>query len=51
MGVAKIDLPESRAGVAEPLRALMAKVEGEAHVDHTRPRTSRPYRRGGHIST
>jgi hypothetical protein len=31
--VAKIELPESWAGVAEPLRALMAEVEREAHTD------------------
>ena len=31
-GVAKIELPESWAGVAEPLRALMAEVEREAHA-------------------
>jgi hypothetical protein len=35
--VAKIELPESWAGVAEPLRALMAEVEREAHADHTTP--------------
>jgi len=35
--MAKIELPESWAGVAEPLRALMAEVEREAHADHTTP--------------
>jgi hypothetical protein len=30
--VAKIELPESWAGVAEPLRALMAEVEREARA-------------------
>lgn len=29
----EIELPESWAGVAEPLRALMAEVEREAHAD------------------
>lgn len=29
----KIELPESWAGVAEPLRALMAEVEREAQAD------------------
>ena len=33
--MAKIELPESWAGVAEPLRALMAEVEHEAHADRT----------------
>jgi hypothetical protein len=33
MGVAKIELPECWAGVAEPLRTLMAEVEREAHAD------------------
>jgi len=36
-GVAKIELPEAWAGVAEPLRALMAEVEREAHADGTTP--------------
>jgi hypothetical protein len=36
-GVAKIELPEGWAGVAEPLRALMAEVEREAHVDRATP--------------
>jgi hypothetical protein len=31
--VARIELPESWAGVAEPLRALMAEVEREARAD------------------
>jgi hypothetical protein len=31
--VAKIELPESWASVAEPLRALMAEVEREAQAD------------------
>jgi hypothetical protein len=31
--VAKIELPESWSGVAEPLRALMAEVEREAPPD------------------
>lgn len=35
-GVAKIELPESWAGVAEPLRALMAEVEREAHASSAR---------------
>ena len=36
--MAKIELPEGWAGVAEPLRALMAEVDREAHVDRaTRP--------------
>ena len=34
---AKIELPECWAGVAEPLRALMAKVECEAHADGSAP--------------
>jgi hypothetical protein len=33
--VAKIELPESWAGVTEPLRALMAEVECEAHANPT----------------
>ena len=37
MGVAKIELPESWAGVAEPLRALMAELEREAQADSTMP--------------
>jgi len=36
-GVAKIELPESWAGVAGPLRALMAEVEREAYADGTAP--------------
>ena len=35
--MAKIDLPESWAGVAEPLRTLMAELEREAHEDSTTP--------------
>jgi hypothetical protein len=35
--VAKIELPEGWAGVAEPLRALMAEVDREAHVDRATP--------------
>jgi hypothetical protein len=35
--MAKMELPESWASVAEPLRALMAEVEREAHADHTSP--------------
>jgi hypothetical protein len=35
--MAKIELPEGWAGVAEPLRALMAQIEREAHVDRTTP--------------
>jgi hypothetical protein len=36
--MAKIELPESWASVAEPLRALMAEVEREAQADSaTRP--------------
>jgi hypothetical protein len=31
--MAKIELPEGWAGVAEPLRALMAEVDREAHAD------------------
>jgi hypothetical protein len=31
--VAKIELPESWAGLAEPLCALMAEVERAAHAD------------------
>lgn len=30
-----IELPASWAGVAEPLRALMAELEREVHADHT----------------
>jgi hypothetical protein len=36
-GMAKIDLPASWAGVAEPLRALLAEVEREAHADSSVP--------------
>jgi hypothetical protein len=35
--MAKIELPECWAGVAEPLRALMAEVELEAHADGSAP--------------
>jgi hypothetical protein len=35
--VAKIELPESWAGVAEPLRALMSEVDREAHADRAHP--------------
>jgi hypothetical protein len=35
--MAKIELPEGWAGVAEPLRALMAQIEREAHADRTTP--------------
>jgi hypothetical protein len=35
--VAKIELPQSWTGVAEPLRALMAEIEREAHADPTTP--------------
>ena len=35
--MAKIELPESWAGVASPLRALMAEVEREARVDRATP--------------
>jgi len=35
--MAKIELPEGWAGVTEPLRALMAEVEREAHADCTTP--------------
>jgi hypothetical protein len=35
--VAKIKIPECWAGVAEPLRALMAEVERDAHADGTMP--------------
>jgi hypothetical protein len=31
--VAKIELPESWAGVVEPLRALMIEIERDAHTD------------------
>jgi hypothetical protein len=36
-GVAKIELPEGWAGVAEPLRALMAEVDRAAHADSATP--------------
>ena len=32
-GMGKIELPRCWAGVAEPLRALMAEVEREAYAD------------------
>ena len=35
--MAKIELPESWAGVAEPLRALLAEVEREAQAGRTTP--------------
>jgi hypothetical protein len=35
--VAKIELPESWADVADPLRALLAEVEREAHVNGATP--------------
>jgi hypothetical protein len=35
--VAKIELPEGWAGVAEPLRALMAEVDRKEHVDRATP--------------
>lgn len=35
--MAKIELPEGWAGVAEPLRALMAEVDREGHVDRATP--------------
>jgi hypothetical protein len=35
--MAKIELPEGWAGVAEPLRALVAQIEREAHADRTTP--------------
>jgi hypothetical protein len=35
--MAKVELPESWADVAEPLRALMAEVEREAHAGRTTP--------------
>ena len=35
--MAKIELPECWAGVAGPLRALMAEVECEAHADGSAP--------------
>lgn len=35
--MAKIELPEGWAGVAEPLRALVVEVEREAHADGTAP--------------
>jgi hypothetical protein len=36
-GVAQIELPEGWAGVAEPLRALMATVDREAPADSATP--------------
>jgi hypothetical protein len=33
--MAKIELPEDWAGVAEPLRALLAEVERDAYADST----------------
>jgi len=44
-GVAKIELPEGWAGVAEPLRALMAEVDREAHVGSGRASVGLPNRR------
>jgi hypothetical protein len=35
--VAKIELPEGWSEVAEPLRALMAEIEREAHADGSAP--------------
>jgi hypothetical protein len=35
--MAKIELSESWAGVAEPLRALMAEIERRAYADSTTP--------------
>jgi hypothetical protein len=35
--VAKIELPQSWADVAEPLRALMTEIEREAHADRVTP--------------
>jgi len=35
--VAKIELPECWAGVANPLRALMAEIEREARADGSAP--------------
>jgi hypothetical protein len=35
--MAKIELPRGWSGVAEPLRALIAEVEREAHADGTAP--------------
>ena len=35
--VAKIELPEGWAGVAEPLRARMAEIERESHADGSTP--------------
>lgn len=35
--MAKIELPERWAGVAEPLRALVAEIDREAHVDCAPP--------------
>ena len=36
-GMAKIELSDGWAGVAEPLRALLAEVEHAAHKDRTAP--------------
>jgi hypothetical protein len=36
-GMRKIELPDGWAGVAEPLRALLAEVEHAAHEDRTAP--------------
>jgi hypothetical protein len=35
--MAKIELPETLAGVAEPLRALIAEVDRETQADSTPP--------------
>jgi hypothetical protein len=35
--VGKIELPEGQAGVAEPLRALMAEIDREARADDATP--------------
>lgn len=35
--MAKIELPETWAGVAEPLRALIAEVDRETQADSTPP--------------
>ncbi|HEX8115575.1 MAG TPA: hypothetical protein VF516_47945 [Kofleriaceae bacterium] len=35
--MAKIELPEGWAGVAEPLRALLAEIDREAHADGATP--------------
>ena len=35
--MATIELPEGWAGVAEPLRALMAEVDREGHVNRATP--------------